>query len=437
MINKSNRPKHANKPARERANANPVPYNRNLVGTVKPAQRRTAATATPTIHIIGCGIAGLMTAFDLVAAFMSAGQPIRVVIYEPGPNTARGLEASSPRCQMWVHSGILWVVGAPEVTLNVRRSVARLKALAPEAFDSHLALVSVSPSIADATNLESSASALGVNVRSVPSAVAANWLRGKAQPPDAAHFLRTDDGTANLALLVRGLTAHLKSPYVEFVHATVQRLLTTGDRVSALQLDEGVRVQLGHEDSVVVTAGPASRPLLRRSDLAVPGLRIFQSNLASSRTAGIPFLYAAYGTVNCVPHRQRDGDIINIIGDRGRTEVHPDEDETPRPPNAEEIGNMRELVSQDLGIATLEIDMAWSARKAELVQPGQVRNQGHHTLLIPQTSNAWLGLPGKLSQSAAMSMDLARLIVGRALGPDTARSIWDKEGAGRLAPAWA
>ena len=69
--------------------------------------------------------------------------------------------------------------------------------------------------------------------------------------------------------------------------------------------------------------------------------------------------------------------------------------------------------------------LAWPGVKTEIVGEGS-HSQAHHACRVRSLSNAWIAVPGKLSQAAACAQDLARKLIHQWIGRPVARSIWER-----------
>src|SRR5207249_1470279 len=135
-------------------------------------------------------------------------------------------------------------------------------------------------------------------------------------------------------------------------------------------------------------------------------LRHFQSHLVATDELQIRGMLLMLAGANCVPHESVDGRVFNLFGDTGRIEVFADEDGRLLMTDQAAVQRLVQTVQEQLGAAIPPGYLSWPAVKAEIVPEGQ-RSQLHHACRVPGTDNLYFTIPGKLSQSAACSRNLA------------------------------
>lgn len=388
----------------------------------------TARNAQPdlTIHIIGDGIPALMSALDAIELGQKLGRNVRVIIYGSGTVGGGGSPyASSWKCQLWLHrDGQLYVLGQPDVVQALRFSTRRLRRLAPHAFNFPVALA-IEPRNVRETSLSHFYQAAQVPFKQIPTAVAQNWYKMLPLNADDRVY-RIGDGTIDLPMLAHTLRAKVQRHGVAIIPRRITRLHVRGNRISAIVPQDAPPVVVGPHDEVVLACGAAVRPLLASADLTVPGLRLFQSYLTATTDFGLNLLVMVHGIANCVPHHLPDGRIVNVFGDGERVELEACHDHQPLRIDATAVERLRATIRSELGLKIPVSSHHWAAVKTELI-PVDVgyRSQAHHACLVPGISNAWLAIPGKLSQSAALSYDLAKLLLRRHLDDDVAHPIFE------------
>lgn len=375
------------------------------------------------IHILGNGVMACVAAIRLVTAGRALGLEPEVRIYGRSPVGGGLHRASSPRCQMWLHrQGVIYAQTQPDVSLALQHSTRILERLAPGCARTDVPAFAVEPPGSDTA--EASFRALGIEHAPVPAPLAEAWLPGVALPEGSKVF-RTRDTTLDLRWTMARLLERMRRLGVELVPQKVARLQRGPGIVSGLRGEDGTPIAVGPEDVVVVAAGTGTRPLLAASDLAVPGLRHFQSVLtAMPSPIGNRLVAVLRGGVNLVSHPVRDGRILAVFGNSRRVEIEPERDGARPEPDPREVELLRRDVAEQLGIP-IEGDTSWAGIKAEIVPPRGVRSQAFHAHVVPSADNAWIVLPGKLSQAVGAADELARGVVRERLGVAVARSCWE------------
>jgi anti-anti-sigma factor len=393
------------------------------VSSVSVASPHRVRIRTLGALIVGGAIMGLLAAIELVSLARRLGLRPRIRVYESGAFGGGSHDhTSAPRCQLWLHrQGTIYAQTQPAVCRELQRSTARLRELAPDAFHDPLALaVEAEPGPVPAAE---AFRILGVWHEPVARETVHRWLPG-VRLPDGCQVYRVQDGTIDLKLLGYTLALEARRLGIDLVHQGVHSIGLRGDRVRSLVLDEGGWVDVAPDEVVVLTCGARIRPLLAGAGLAVPGLRHFRSHLVAN-TCGIPALLALLpGGVNCVPHYQADGHIVNIFGNSGRDELPPESDGEPLRSDPRAIDRIIHDVEEAFGLRIPADPLTWPAVKTEIVLDG-VRSQAHHARRVAGITNLWVAIPSKMSQSAACAKDLAIRILRESLPGDIARPIWE------------
>jgi len=380
---------------------------------------------TPNAFILGGGVMGLCAAVELISLARRLRLRPRIRVYEAGAFGGGPADRSAaPRCQLWLHRlGTIYAQTQAAVCLELQRSTRRLRHLAPAAFRDPLALaIEAADEPLPATEAFRT---LGVWHAPVSRDLVHQWLPG-VRLPDGCRVYRTRDGVIDVRLLGYILALEARRRGIELVRQGVRSLGLQGDSVRSLVLDDGERVDVAPGDTVVLACGARIRPLLAGAGLDVPGLRHFQSHLVATTTFGIPALLALLrGGVNCVPHGQADGRLVNIFGNSAREELPQACDGAPLRTDPRAIARLCREVEEVFGLRILADQLiCWPAVKTEIVLEG-FRSQAHHARRVPGTANLWMAIPGKLSQAAAAAQDLATKIVRESLPGDFARPIWE------------
>ncbi len=392
-----------------------------------------------TIHIVGGGITGLMAAIDLADESRRQALNLTIVLYESEAfGGGASDQAASPRSHLRLHTdGQLYASHQPDVSLSLQKSTRRLQQLAPTLFEGlyddpprgPLALVFEPIDYLDPPVSEFY-TALGVWFRPVPTGVVSHWYP-MFPMQRVRQVYRVRDSTIDLGALSHLLMLEALRRGVKLVRQRVASLDVLSDRVGSLHLNSGERVQLSKSDQVVLACGAALRPLLTGVGIRVPGLRLFQCETIATSAFALPVIAIVYSAkgVNCTPHKRFDGTLLNVFGNTARTELPPEMDGKPLQIDGSAVKTLCHDVEEWFGLdIPTNHRRVWSAVKMEVVTE-EIGSQAYHVSLVPGLANAWLAIPGKLSQAAACSQDLA-IRLCQALyqesGLPVAQPIWNR-----------
>lgn len=275
--------------------------------------------------------------------------------------------------------------------------------------------------------LEDCYTPLDIEYRPVEPEVAAHWLaRWDVRLPAGSRVFRVRDGVIDLPVLGHCLARHAQALGTELVRQGVARLDIQGGVIRALILTDGTRHQVTPDAPVILACGQQIRPLLARADVQVPGLRLFRSYLVASADLGVPALLSVIGGPCLVPHDET-GQLFTTIGDSYREELLPETDGHQPSLDCEAIEQVCQTAEEFFGLRLPRDDrlVAWAGIKTEIIAEGRQWSQAHHACPVPGLRNAWLAIPGKLSNAPACADDLARAVLRQRLGGAIARPFWE------------
>lgn len=393
-----------------------------------PVISAPASRQPSVLRIIGGGVPALMTAIDVSELAHRLGLEVIVEIYEAEAfGGGRHEFVASSRCQLWLHrDGQLYVLDQPSVVRSLQRSTARLRALVPYAFDDPFAIVIDQPD-GHRPYLDRFYRALNIPFHPIDMGVIQHWPAfSRAQFEDHAQAYGVRDGTMDLRLLSYGLSRRAAALGVRMIRQRVTHVDVAGDSVRRLVLANGETASVQPFDHTILACGPSVRPLLATAGVTIPGLRLFQSQLVATPALQIPFMFLAHRKLHCVPHRSADGRLINIVANLHRAEISSNCDNQHLIVDEVAVEGICRDTYAILGMKIpRDARYAWAAVKMEFVQDG-AWSQSHHACVVPGLQRVWLALPGKLSQSAGLSWDLARQILRSFLDDTVACSIWEQ-----------
>lgn len=381
----------------------------------------SSGTQPITVTVVGGGIMGLLAAIGLMRLARRLHLALRVRVFEAGAfGGGADDRTAGPRSHLWLHSdGQLYARTQPGIVLALQHSTQRLRHLVPAAFTSPLALA-----FDPGGDLGVFYDALGVWHQQVSPTVVQAWFP-HLRLPAGVEIYRVRDAVIDLRTLAYGLVQQARRLGVEFIEQGVDALDVQGDTTRALVLRDGTRVAVAPDEQVVLACGARIRPLLAAAGLHVPGLRLFQSNLAASAALGLQAIFTVSGGVNIVCHD--DGQqVLNVLGNAHWAELAPETDEHPLQPDPEAVAQVCHDTEAFFGLRVPRDGLlSWCGVKCEIVPPDGMRSQAHHACLVPGCTNTWVVIPGKLSQAASAGEDLARKLLRRHLGDPFAWPVWE------------
>lgn len=414
-------------------------------GLVTNYIRMESATMIPgtlksqlNVHIVGGGVAGLMTALDIVTRSRQLDLNVAVKVHEAHYfGGGAGERVAGPRSHLRLHTdGQLYAKDQPNVALALQQSTRRLQKLMPFIFSgvftdpprSGLALV-FDPKIDGVLSLADFYDALGIWYKPVPLGVVKTWFPVLNFQSDPDVF-RIRDSVIDISLMARYLMKLCHKHGVELLRTGVERLVEKNGHVHNLLLTDGSRITVSSTDQVVLACGAEIRPLLSSIGLKLEGLNLFVSYSIASPAFHLPAILIVHSPsgVNCTPQLTTDGNLLNIFGNTNRCELGEEYDGKPLPLDHTTVDKIQYDVREGLGL-TIPLDglQSWPAIKTEIVLEG-THSQSHHTGQVTGLKNAWYVIPGKLSQAATCSYELANIMCRSlcySLDIPVARPIWD------------
>lgn len=387
----------------------------NRVARPYPATRQTLppslARYRRKVHVAGAGPMGMLDGIELAILADQLGLDLEIYVYERAAyGGGKGLSPATIGSHAWLHLlGSFYAMSQPDVTLYLQQSTKRLQDLAPKAFSYPPAFtVDLVGDLADFF------APLGVWFEPVKDRVARAFLaQWGMRLPSNATILRISDASIDVRLLAQYLMHTARQLGVTFVHQGIDSLELQGETIHGLRLSNGERVSVVPGDQVVLACGAQIRPLLTAAGIYIDGLQVFGSQLIGAKL-GIPALFTAIGSVSIVPHDEHGRGLVNVIGNANRKRLSDEEAQSPRPDPTITWETRRE--TEDLYGLRLPDDkelLSWVGIKTELTS-GE-RSQAFHARRIPQLSNGWLTIPGKLSATAICATSLSQKLLRHVL----------------------
>jgi glycine/D-amino acid oxidase-like deaminating enzyme len=213
---------------------------------------------------------------------------VSITVFEGGAFGGDATDkAAAPRSQLWFHrDGQLWAGSQPHVTLELQKSTRLLLKLARSAFHFPLALAidREDQKSVDEVPMSEFYNALSVPYREIRRSIVERWFPMLNLPKDARIY-RVRDGVVDIRLAMRLLTLHAKRLGVNLIEQTVDHLERTDQRISAIVLSSGERLELDGRSELILAAGARIRPMLREIGIdEVEGLAVLRTSLGSGGT---------------------------------------------------------------------------------------------------------------------------------------------------------